>query len=55
MAQRRVELEALFHEGEPDWTRMAEVFGKAGFRDEADRRPTAESTERTWRMVAGSG
>ena len=55
MAQRQAELEALFREGEPDWTRMAEAFGKARLRDEADRRPTAESTERTWRMVAGSG
>jgi hypothetical protein len=55
MAQRRAELEALFREGEPDWTRMAEVFAEAGLRDEADRRPTAESAERTWRMVAASG
>jgi hypothetical protein len=51
MTQHRDELEALFSEGEPDWTAMAEVFDKAGLRDEAERRPTAGSTERTWRIV----
>jgi hypothetical protein len=51
MARHREELEALFREGEPDWATMAEAFGKAGLRDESDRRPTAESTAHTWRMV----
>jgi hypothetical protein len=34
---------------------MSEVFAKAGLRDEADRRPTAESAERAWRMVRQRG
>jgi hypothetical protein len=51
MTRQREQLEALFRESEPDWAAMAEVFGKAGLRDEADRRPTAESAERAWRMV----
>jgi hypothetical protein len=51
MIRQRAELEALFRERKPDWAAMAEVFGKAGLRDEAERRPTAESAERAWRMV----
>ena len=51
MAAHRAELEALFREGEPDWVKMAEAFGKAGLRDEANRKATAESAERTWRMA----
>jgi hypothetical protein len=34
---------------------MAEAFGKAGLFDENNRRPTAESAERTWRMVRSMG
>jgi hypothetical protein len=49
------ELEALFREkGEPDWAKVAEVFAKAGLWDENDQRPTAESVERTWRVVRAS-
>jgi hypothetical protein len=55
MAQRREQLEALFREGEPDWAAMAKVFGDAGLWDETMRRPTAESAERTWRMVRERG
>jgi hypothetical protein len=55
MAQQRAELEALFRGGEPDWSKMAEAFGKAGLRDEDDRRPTAETAKRTWRMVRERG
>jgi hypothetical protein len=51
MIRQRAELEALFREGKPDWTKIAEVFGNAGLRDENDRKPTAESAERAWRMV----
>jgi hypothetical protein len=51
MREHRKELQRLFRQGEPDWERMAEIFAKAGLRDEADRRPTAESAERTWRTV----
>jgi hypothetical protein len=49
------ELEALFREGKPDRPRVAEAFGRAGLRDESDRKPTAESAERTWRMVSERG
>ena len=35
----------------PDWAAMAEHFGKAGLLDEAERKPTAGSAERTWRVV----
>ena len=55
MAAHRAELEALFREGKPDWAKMAEAFGRAGLRDEANRKPTAESAERTWRMVQERG
>jgi hypothetical protein len=55
MTQQRPQLEALFRRGEPDWTAMAEAFGRAGLRDEADRKPTAESAERAWRMVRERG
>jgi hypothetical protein len=55
MAAHRAELEALFREGEPDWAKMAEAFGKAGLRDEANRKPTAESAERTLRMMQERG
>jgi len=51
MTERREALEALFREGKPDWTAMAEHFDKAGLRDEAEYRPTAGSAERTWRVV----
>jgi len=55
MARHRAQLLALFREGEPDWEMMAQEFGKAGLRDETDRRPTAESAERAWRMVRERG
>jgi len=55
MAAHRAELEALLREGEPDWAKMAEAFGKAGLREESDRKPTAESAQRTWRMVRRRG
>jgi hypothetical protein len=55
MAAHRAELEALFREGEPDWAKMAEAFGKAGLCEESDRKPTAESAQRTWRMVRRRG
>jgi hypothetical protein len=55
MAKHRAELEALLREGEPDWAKMAEAFGNAGLRDENDRKPTAESAERAWRMVRERG
>jgi hypothetical protein len=51
VTQRREQLAALFREGEPDWEKMAKVFGDAGLWDETMRRPTAESAERAWRMV----
>jgi hypothetical protein len=51
MARERKRLEALFREGEPDWTAMAKVFGEARLLDETMRRPTAESAEQAWRMV----
>ncbi len=51
MARERKRLEALFREGDPDWTAMAKVFGEARLLDETMRRPTAESAERAWRMV----
>jgi hypothetical protein len=51
MTQHREEFEALLREGKPDWAKMAEQFDKAGLRDEADRRPTPGSAERTWRVV----
>jgi len=55
MIQHREELEAMFRQGKPDWTAMAEHFGKAGLRDEAEHKPTAGSAERTWRVVQASG
>jgi hypothetical protein len=33
---------------------MAEHFAKAGLLDEADRKPTAGSAERTWRIVCAA-
>jgi hypothetical protein len=51
MIEHRDELEALFRKGKPDWAAIAEHFDRAGLRDEADRRPTAGATERTWRLV----
>ena len=55
MVRQHSELEALFREkGEPDWAKVAEVFAKAGLWDENDQRPTAESVERTWRVVRAS-
>ena len=51
MTAHRDEMEELFREGRPDWAAMAEHFGKAGLLDEAERKPTAGSAERTWRVV----
>jgi hypothetical protein len=51
LTEHREEFEALLHEGQPDWAKIAETFGAAGLRDEAMRRPTAESAERAWNMV----
>ena len=51
MARHLDEMEALLREGEPDWAAMGDVFVKAGLLDEAERRPTAGSAERTWRAV----
>jgi hypothetical protein len=36
MAQRRRQLEALFRDGEPDWAKMAEAFGRAAGRERSD-------------------
>ena len=55
MARHREDLEALFRGDRLDWVKIAEEFGKAGLRDATDRRPTAESAERTWRMVRDCG
>jgi hypothetical protein len=51
IVRHRAEMEKLLRGRQPDWAKMAETFGKAGLRDENDRRPTAESAERAWRMV----
>jgi hypothetical protein len=51
MTQNREEMEKLFRERKPVWAAMAEHFGKAGLLDEAERKPTAGSAERTWRVV----
>ncbi|HYI81754.1 MAG TPA: hypothetical protein VEX11_00925 [Acetobacteraceae bacterium] len=48
MTEHRTKMEKLLEEGDPDWSKMAEAFDKAGLRDEAEHRPTAGSVERTW-------
>jgi hypothetical protein len=51
MTKHREDMEQLLQEGVPDWGKMADAFGKAGLLDDTERKPSAGSTERIWRVV----